>query len=150
MSLIIHLMKKTSLINQIRDLIANNQLEQALSTIRALLEHSPQLNEAILNMARFQELRQQIRKGAIDHEEATLTKNQITLASLDLLTEIEKQTQKPEIEEEVQRATSIIHNKNVNSGEIKAGGNVHLGDKTINQQADKIYNIDKIDKADFS
>jgi len=41
--------------------------------------------------------------------------------------------------------------KNVVRGStIKAGGDFRLGDQNTTQNAEKIYNIDKIDKADFS
>lgn len=41
--------------------------------------------------------------------------------------------------------------KNVVRGStIKAGGDFRLGDQNTTQNASKIYNIDKIDKADFS
>jgi hypothetical protein len=45
----------------------------------------------------------------------------------------------------------ISNSKNVVAGAtITAGGNVHIGDKQVTQNAEKIYNIDKIDNANFS
>ena len=63
-----------------------------------------------------------------------------------------------EIKNETNHAvTNYFNNKNnVIGSNISAGANVQVGDsavtnnQTTNQQADKIYNIDKIDNANFS
>jgi hypothetical protein len=50
----------------------------------------------------------------------------------------------------MEHAISIVNSKNVVTGTITASGDVHIGDKNITQNAEKIYNIDHIDQANFS
>lgn len=136
--------------SHIRQLIADDALPEALQQLRNLLQNSPQLSEAILQAARLSDVSRQIRLGLINHQEANLTKNQIRAGLLDLLDDIELQDAKPAIQEEIKAAISISNSKNIVVGStITAGGNVHIGDSNTTQNAEKIYNIDKIDKADF-
>jgi len=140
-------MTNKSYIKNIRNLIAQNELPAALKQLRLLLENSPKLDEALLQSARFHDIRRQIRLGVVSHAEENLTQNQIRTGLLDLLREVEE----PILKQEMERAISIVKGKNVVVGStISAGGNVHIGDKIVHQTADKIYNIDKIDTANFS
>ena len=52
---------------------------------------------------------------------------------LELLQEIETQGATPTLQKEIEQAISIINSKNVVSGSISAGGNVHIGDITVVQ-----------------
>ena len=62
-----------------------------------------------------------------------------------------QERENPTLQQELEAAISITQSKNVVSGStITAGGNVHIGDKHVTQNAEKIYNIDKIDNANFS
>lgn len=118
-------------IPHIRNLIAKNDLSTALAQLRLLLANSPQLDEAILQTARFQDIRRQIRLGMVSHTEATLTKNQIRAGLIDFLREMEEQEKVPAIKEEMAQAVSIVNSKNVLIGStISAGGNVVIGDTT--------------------
>ncbi len=83
-------MHTENFLRQIRNLIAADELEAALLQLRALLENSPKLDEAILQSARFQDIRKQIRKGTVSYAEASLTKNQIQAGLLDLLREMDE------------------------------------------------------------
>jgi len=144
-------MPNEAYIKNIRNLIAQNELPAALKQLRLLLENSPKLDEAILQSARFHDIRRQIPLGVVSHAEANLTQNQIRHGLLDLLREIEEQSEKPILKQEMERAISIVNGKNVVVGStISAGGNVEIGDRILHQTADKIYNIDKIDTANFS
>jgi len=137
--------------DHIRDLIAHNDLPAALQQLRVLLENSPLLDEAILQMARFEDIRKQIRLGMLSDKEANFTKDQIREDLLDLLKVVETEAKKPAVKAEMDAAVSVMNSKNVVIGStISAGGNVHIGDKTTIQNAEKIYNIDKIDNANFS
>ena len=137
--------------DHIRDLIAHNDLPAALQQLRVLLENSPLLDEAILQMARFEDIRKQIRLGMLSDKEANFTKDQIREDLLDLLKVVETQAKRPAQKAEMDAAVSVMNSKNVVIGStISAGGNVHIGDKTTIQNAEKIYNIDKIDAANFS
>jgi len=98
-----------------------------------MLENSPKLDEAILQSARFQDIRKQIRLGTITHKDANLTVMQIRQGLLDLLNEIEEQGKKASIGEELEQAEiSIVNSKNVVAGNILAGGNVHIGENITN------------------
>lgn len=113
----------------IRNLIAEDKLQDALQQIRKLLDNSSLLDEAILQSARWHDIRRHIRVGTIKPLEAALTQNQIRAGLLDLLREIEKQEENPAIREEIEK---------------------HAAGMNIIQNADKIYNIDQIDNANFS
>ena len=135
----------------IRNLIAHNDLPTALRHLQTLLDNTPQLDEILLQSARFHDIRKQIRLGMVSHAEANLTQNQIRAGLLELLQEIEHNTAEtssqpdaPALRTELEHAISIVNSKNVVvNSTITAGGDVHIGDKTVNQNADKIYNIDK-------
>ncbi|MBL7805394.1 MAG: hypothetical protein JNL02_16765 [Saprospiraceae bacterium] len=138
---------------RLRELIARDELPEALGLLRELLAHSPRLDEALHQSGRFENIRRQIRLGTVSPADANLTQNQIRAALLDMVREIETQGATPALQEEIEQAISIVGSKNVVAGaNISAGGDVHIGDKTtqITQNAEKIYNIDHIDNANFS
>ncbi|MBC7775872.1 MAG: hypothetical protein H7246_10600, partial [Phycisphaerae bacterium] len=84
-------MDSKTFLSNIRHLIARDDLAAALLQLRSLLENSPKLDEALLQSARFHDIRKQIRLGTVSHAEANLTQNQIRAGLLDLLREIEEQ-----------------------------------------------------------
>ena len=146
-------MNSQAFIQQIRDLIAHDEIKVALEQLRTFLENTPKLDEIIQQSGRFENIRRDIRQGIVTHAEANLTQNQIRAALLDLLSEIETQGQQPAIHAEIERAVSVENSKNVVAGSsISAGGDLHVGDTAINvtQNAEKIYNINHIDNANFS
>lgn len=130
-------------INDIKKLIAQNELNAALLQLQALLENSPKLDEAIHQSGRFQAIRKQIRLGVVSHAEATLAENQIRVALLELLLEIEENTKENPttsnsagLHAELEKAISIVNSKNVLIGSrISAGGNVTIGDQTIHTES---------------
>lgn len=138
-------------LGQIRQLIAKNELSTALQSLQNILAHSSKLSEIIQQNARFAALSEQIRLGTVRYDDATLTQNQILMSLLDLINEMEKESLNPEVAAELEKPVLVQNSKNVVIGStIQAGGDVHIGDKNIGQQADKIYNIKHIDNADFS
>ena len=139
-------------LEQARLLIAEARLDEVLSMLRPMLENSPQLDEVLQQSGRFAAIRKQIRLGTVSQAEANLTQNQIRAALLELLSEIEaQQAAAPALGEEMVRAISVMNPQGivVNSS-IQASGDLHIGDKQITQNAEKIYNIDNIDNANFS
>ncbi|HMO40060.1 MAG TPA: hypothetical protein PKC76_15835 [Saprospiraceae bacterium] len=139
-------------LEQARLLIAEDRLDEVLSMLRPMLENSPQLDEVLQQSGRFAAIRKQIRLGTVSQAEANLTQNQIRAALLELLSEIEaQQAAAPALGEEMVRAISVMNPQGivVNSS-IQASGDLHIGDKQITQNAEKIYNIDNIDNANFS
>jgi hypothetical protein len=138
-----------TLLTQLRDLIARNELPAVLTQLRTLLDNSPLLDEVILQSGRFHAIRQQIRLGVVSHAEATLTQNQIRAGLLDLLLEVEQHVgtsssatdTNAALRLEVERAISIVGSKNVVVGStITAGGNVHIGDSIVNNEGATIKN----------
>lgn len=145
-------MKPATFLEEIRQYIGSDELAQALQQLRQFLSHSPQIEEVLQQSGRFAAICKQIRLGTVSHEDATLTRNQIRAALLELLDELEvQQAQSLVLGQEMERAVALVDSKNtvVNSN-ITAGGDIHIGDKQIKQQAENIYNIDKIDQANFS
>ncbi|MFN0175357.1 MAG: hypothetical protein ACKVU0_11960 [Saprospiraceae bacterium] len=137
-------MDSKTFLSNIRDLIARDELAAALTQLRSLLDNSPKLDEALLQSARFQDIRKQIRLGTVSHAEANLTQNQIRAGLLDLLREIEESVRvtssHPDTKafrEEIERAISIVNSKNLVVGStISAGGNVEIGDRTIHTESE--------------
>lgn len=124
-------------IAEIRQLIANGEIHEALTQLRTLLEHSPKLDEVLLQSARHSSVLQQVRQGVISYDNENLTKNQITAGLLSLLSEVEEQAAKPAIQEELKQAISIVNGKNILIGStITSGGNVHIGDQTVHTESD--------------
>ena len=122
-------MNTRQFIHQIRDRIARDELEQALSQLRQFLANAPQLDEVLQQSGRFAAIRRQVRLGTVSHEDATLTRNQIRVALLDLLSEIDtRQAQSPALGAEAAHAISILQSKNVVAGSTISGQTVHIGD----------------------
>ncbi len=154
--------KYKAFLQDVRDLIARNRMDEALGRLRSALENSPLLDEVILQSGRHADIRQQIRLGTVGREEADRTQNQIRSGLLDLLQEIENTLEgdgsaaehpdREAVKTEFERAVSIVNSKNtVVDSSINAGRDVHIGDKHVTQYAEgNIYNIGHIDKADFS
>lgn len=117
---------------KIRQLIANDELKEAIHLLQELLQNSPKLNEAILQSARLNDVSRQIQLGTIEYDQANLTKNQIRKGILDLLDEVDaKQPVVPEAWKEVERFVTLnISGKNIVAGNVTAGGNVVFGDTT--------------------
>lgn len=84
-----------SYIPAIRQLIAEDELQQALELLRLNLSGDPRLDEAVHQSGRFQYIRKQIRLGIVSFEDANLTQNQIRFGLLDLLSEMEQEGQAP-------------------------------------------------------
>ncbi|MEY3240876.1 MAG: hypothetical protein RIR11_2314 [Bacteroidota bacterium] len=156
-------------IQHIRQLIAADQLPLALEKMHLFAKKTPLLNDVLQQSGRLAHIRQQNNLGLVTHEEATIEQNRIRYGLLELLDDleqngthpasfdallaaVEQESTRPEVQAEVANAISIVNSKNVVVGStITAGGNVHIGDKTtqIIQNAEKIYNINHIDNANF-
>ncbi len=120
-------MSASTPLSKVRALIAEDKLSAALKQMQILLDNSPLLDELIQQSGRFHHIHRQIRLGTVSQTDATLTRNQIRESLLDLLREVEEQQGKqPAIRQEMEKFVANI------------------------QKADKIYNIDHIDNANFS
>lgn len=115
---------------QVQQLIASGEVEEAIRLLHELLKNSPKLNEVLLQSARLNDINRQVRLGLIDDSHADQTRNKIRAGLLELLDEIRKQENEfPDIRGEVEQ--------------------FFVGTTTV-QNAEKIYNIEKIDNANFS
>lgn len=147
--------------NAILDLIGKNELKAAIQQVRQLLQGSPLLDEAIGQSARLSDLMQQIRLGTINVDEANVEKNKLRYALIDLVREVEEQAESdPALKQQVEGVLNAQVAGKRNQMTVTGNGNIAIQDVqgseikiqtggTV-QQAEKIYNIDKIDKADFS
>ncbi len=117
-------------IAHIRDLIAKDEFKTAIQQLSALLKDSPRLDEAVQQSARYNHVMQQIRLGLVDFQSANIAQNQIRYSVLELLREIEEQ--------------------GVASAAIQSEVEQYEKGMTIIQNAEKIYNINHIDNANFS
>jgi Effector-associated domain 11 len=118
--------------DMIGELIAKDDLPQAIDLLHKLLQKSPKLDEVILQSARFSDITRQIRMGTVNFEEANVTKNKIRYAILDLLRDIEENVElndalKREIEELPEENTKPTISQ-VHHG---SGDNI-IGNKIIN------------------
>ncbi len=119
-------MKPKALYQYVRSLVAAGNLDQALQVLQSYLTKSPKLDEVLHQAGRFATIRKQIRLGSVSNEEAEVTTNQIQFGILELVSEMEKTAVNPELQQEAEQAAATI------------------------QIAEKIYNIDHIDNANFS
>lgn len=118
-------MQRSAFIEQVRELIAEDEIKLVLQKLQLFLKGSPQLSDAIQQSGRFTALQRQIMRGVIDDRAAELSHNQIRANLLDLLDEMEGKGSDTKIQ-------------------------AVMKDPTVIQNAEKIYNIEYIDKADFS
>jgi hypothetical protein len=146
---------------EIMKLVGQNELKAALERLRAVLQGSPLLNEAVGQSGRLTALMQQIRQGTISFEEANREENKLRFALLNLAQEMEERSEenqalKQQVEAVLNTSAAGKHNQ------LKVTGNNNIAIQDVRgsdikiqtggkvQNAEKIYNIDKIDRADFS
>ncbi|AEE54579.1 hypothetical protein [Haliscomenobacter hydrossis] len=145
----------------ILQLIAKDDLKQAIHDLQLLLQGSPLLDEAIGQSARLTDLMQQIRRGTINVDDANVEKNKLRYALIDLVREVEEQAESnPALKQQVEGVLNAQVAGKRNQMTVTGNGNIAIQDVqgseikiqtggTV-QQAEKIYNIEKIDNADFS
>jgi predicted HTH transcriptional regulator len=90
-------------LDNINALISRDEIGSAIQLLHDLLKDSPVLEETLLHSARYADVMKQIRLGTIDYEQATITKNQIRYALLDLVREIDAHKSLPKIRVEVEQ-----------------------------------------------
>jgi Effector-associated domain 11 len=123
-------------IAHIRELIAKDDIKTAIQQLSALLKDSPRLDEAVQQSARYNNVLQQIRLGLVDFQSANIAQNQIRYGVLELLREIEEQElSHPSIKAEVERFAVNIQKNVVTNSTITAGGNVTIGDTTVQTES---------------
>ena len=129
-----------NILDQVRQFIKKDELALAIDLLSQLLKNNPALDELILHSARYSRITEQIRQGIVDFEQANIIQNQISDALIDMVRDMETNlvgnvTAQQELKQfsETLAPNIIINSKNIVTGTIKAGGNVHVGDKNITQ-----------------
>ena len=123
--------KSPNIIKNIRELIAEDKLNQAITLLKNLLENSPELDEVILQAARLQSIRKQVRTGQVNFEDGTVTHNQIRAGLIELVGEIAIQEKKNEVIQKEIAEVNIQHSKNIlQNNKVKVGGDFTVGDTT--------------------
>ena len=132
-------MQGKNFIKEIRNLIARDDLSSAIRLLKDFLENSPKLDEVIHQSGRFFDIRKQIRLGLVSHQDATMAHNHIRVGLIDLVRELEEQSKNPELNQELERAISVMNSKNVfTNSSFNVGGNLNLGDQNeLNVKGDQ-------------
>ncbi|MFK8101000.1 MAG: hypothetical protein AB8G15_00680 [Saprospiraceae bacterium] len=76
-------------VKNIMELISKDELPLAIKKLKELFDNSPLLDEVILQSGRYNSLMKAVRLGVVNFEHATISKNQIRYAMLDLCREVE-------------------------------------------------------------
>lgn len=119
--------------DHILQLIAKDQMPEAISAIQQLLKGSPLFNEAILHSARYNDIMKSIRMGVVDAQQANTEKNKIRYALMDMLRELEEsmeqnQALKTEVENYLQKPGAVN-----NTATISGDGNIVIQGSSGNQ-----------------
>ena len=84
-------MKNTpSYTDQIMKMIAENRIKDAIQEAQNLLKGSPEFYEITLQSARYSDVMQSIRKGTINFNDASVEKNKIRLALINMIQDLEE------------------------------------------------------------
>jgi hypothetical protein len=86
-------MNKDIINNKIRELIAKDKLKEAIELLRNNAKTNDLLNDVIMQSAKYNEVKNLIRKDIISFEQANISKAKIRNALLDLVGELENSKQ---------------------------------------------------------
>ncbi|MEM6298841.1 MAG: hypothetical protein AAF740_09160 [Bacteroidota bacterium] len=121
----------------IRQLVAKDDLKTAIIQVCQFLDKTPQLDEAIMLSARYNGLMKDIRAGVLYQETEEVSKNKLRRAVLDLVSSLEEETEEhPELAAEGEKA--LAENPSItktNTQTITGDGNIGIQDvsgSTIN------------------
>jgi hypothetical protein len=118
--------------DHIGDLIAKDDLQTAINLLHKLLAKSSKLDEVILQSARFSDITKQIRLGTVNFEDATVTKNKIRFAILDLVRDIEEQVELNQgVKNDIDGLTEMVTQPTITQTHHGSGDNI-IGNKTVN------------------
>lgn len=79
------------LATEIRNLVSEDKILQALQMLQEALADLPDIDEVIIQSSRYQSINKQVRKGTIDPEVAGAEQNRIRLGLLELVRELERE-----------------------------------------------------------
>ncbi len=114
------------ILEDIGNLIAQDELKQAIEKLRLLLKGSPMATEIIVQSARYNDVMKQIRLGTISSEDSNLTKNKIRFALIQMVEMIEEEASKNEVfKEELKKIDKGLKN-NLNQIRFTGNNNINI------------------------
>jgi len=84
-------MKKETEFNEVRKLVRNGKIKEALSRLEQIAKSKASRNDILLLESRYSNLMQKINRGTINHEEEEISYNRIIMAILSLVNDIEEE-----------------------------------------------------------
>lgn len=115
---------------KIRELLAKNEIGDALREMGLVFKDNANLDELIQQSGRFEDIRKQIRLGVVSFEDHTMTINQIRISLLELLREIETTTSDSIGSSADSAETIISDSKNILQGDFHIGRDLIVRDNS--------------------
>lgn len=84
------MLTKNQITTDVRNFIAKDELSNAIELLSEILKNDKSLDELIIQSAKKYRIEKEIRSGIVSYENATVTKNQITNALLEICRNIEE------------------------------------------------------------
>lgn len=117
-------------------LIAADELKKAFDRLHHLLKASPLLSELVSHEGQYQETIQQVRLGTLSFQDASLSKNKIRFALMEIARQLEEGLESnPAVAQAIEQndptgiRISIKNSKNINTGDVlTGGGDFKIGD----------------------
>jgi len=128
---------ESKILQEISKSIAKDELGKAIKKLSNLLKDNPLLDEIVQQSGRYNSLKRQIRLGILENEKIEISKNKIRLALLEMLSELDYESENESENENVREGlkkqeeekNTIIKSKNVNIGNVNTeGGDFKIGD----------------------
>ena len=136
---------------EIMQLIAKDKLKEAINELKKLLDESPRLKkDVIIQSARYNEMMKSIHNGTINTEDASVEKNKIRFALMNMLQEMEEgSANNKEVKSEIERFLKEREGQQVNQATISGDHNINAQDvsgSSINIQIGGPLTTDSSDK----
>ncbi len=116
--------------DDIMKLVSKDKLKEAIKEIQKLLKESPtMLKEVVLQSARYNEVTASIHRGTINYTDASVEKNKIRFALMNILQDMSRGIEEKEnVKTEVERYLSDREAGKVNQVKIEGDGNINAQD----------------------
>lgn len=120
----------------VKGLIANNRIKDAISELLKLVEgqldYEDFASELILISSRYNKLEKEVRVGLLSSSEQNVIRNQLTSALLELIIKLSDFQEEKENKIFPEDKISIVSSKNiVVDSEITNEGNIHIGNENV-------------------
>lgn len=103
------MVSKEQIIVDIRNFIAKDEIANAISLLSQILKNDRKLDELIIQSAKKYRIEKEVRSGIVSYENASITKNQITTALLEICRDIEETIVQSSKNENVSKSSSGTH-----------------------------------------